>query len=347
MNKLKKFRVTAGKTQAEVAKAVGVSQPNYHRWEAGQAAIPEAQLKKLSKALKTTPEALLGRHPPMEALIYNDEHPDLSYYGDVAIHFRGGGKPLVLAISETEYSSLHRALQMDTPFVSVRSLANQTVAIRTKAISDLYFSSEAYDDFGPEHDTYEHAPVQIPDPRDWEIIECLATDDDAGLAEDFAEADVKRVEKMIMITDEQYKQLVTDGHIKPEDLESERAKNQAETELALSLARDIKYQFSTGQQRIVSYVNEENDIFSAFEDLLEGSELFDDALIRFSAEGYHRAIFINKEALDYVSIPTHKFEAGRVEADAEAIDAAAPDADDEPKVVPIKKKDSRRSGGKP
>src|SRR5262249_29411701 len=158
MNKLKKFRVAADKTQAEVAKVVGVSQPNYHRWEAGQAQIPDGQLKKLAKALKTTPEALLGRHPPMEAHIYDDERPDLSYYGDVAIHFPCGGKPLVLAISETEYRSLHRKLQGDTPFVSVQSLANQTVAMRIKAISDLYFSSEAYDDFGPEHDTYEHAP---------------------------------------------------------------------------------------------------------------------------------------------------------------------------------------------
>jgi transcriptional regulator with XRE-family HTH domain len=32
-NQLKKFRVEAGKIQEEVARAVGVTQPNYYRWE--------------------------------------------------------------------------------------------------------------------------------------------------------------------------------------------------------------------------------------------------------------------------------------------------------------------------
>ena len=40
-----------------------------------------------------------------------------------------------------------------------------------------YFSSEAYDDYGPEHDTYaDHVSLQMPDPRDWEIVEALAAD---------------------------------------------------------------------------------------------------------------------------------------------------------------------------
>jgi|SRR6516162_8538410 len=72
------------------------------------------------------------------------------------------------------------------------------MAIRTKAIADLYFSSEAYDTYGPEHDTYaDHVEVQIPDTRDWEIVEAL--EHDIGL-EDFDRADVQRVQQMIMIT---------------------------------------------------------------------------------------------------------------------------------------------------
>ena len=48
------------------------------------------------------------------------------------------------------------------------------MAIRTKAIADLYFSSEAYDTYGPEHDTYtDHASLQMPDSRDWEIVAAL------------------------------------------------------------------------------------------------------------------------------------------------------------------------------
>src|SRR6266481_8622281 len=173
--------------------------------------FPGEQLKKLAKVLKTSPEALLGRHPPKEARFYdNSAGDDLNYYGEVAIHFCGGGAPLLLSISEEAFSSLHHDLPLNHAFVTVKNLANQTVAIRTKAIADLYFSSEAYDTYGPEHDTYtNHASLQMPDSRDWEIVEALEHDIDP---EDFDRADVQRVQRMIMITDEQYAQLVADGN---------------------------------------------------------------------------------------------------------------------------------------
>ena len=43
-------------------------------------------------------------------------------------------------------------------------------------------------------------------------------------------------------------------------------------------------------------------------------------MIRWEAEGRHRIIFMNKEAFDYVAIPTHKFEEGRVERTAEELE---------------------------
>jgi transcriptional regulator with XRE-family HTH domain len=318
--KLKQFRVAAGMTQAKVAAAVGVAQPNYHRWEVGAAAIPEAKLKKLAKVLKATPEALLGRHLPIRASLYDSSaSDDLSYYGEVAIHFRGGGEPLLLSISEDAFARLHRDLQGDAPFVIAQSLANQTVAIRTKAVSDLYFSSEAYDDYGPEHDTYtNHIDIQIPDARDWEIIECLACDD---TGEDFDPADVERVRNMIMITNEQYEKLVTDGFIKAEDIDSERAKNQVETDRIMNLATKATYQFSTGgKQRSVGVYGSEN-LFDAFYELIDfDGDISAEGMIRWEAEGRHRIIFINKEALDYVAIPTHSFEEGRIERTAEGLE---------------------------
>jgi transcriptional regulator with XRE-family HTH domain len=187
-NQLKKFRVEAGLTQVEVAQAVGVTQPNYYRWEAGQAPIPETQLNKLAKVFKTTRDHLLGRHPPIEAAFYDESAPDeLQYYGEVTIHFVGGGEPLLLSISEDAYSRLYRDLQRNLKFVAVQSLSNQTVIVRSKATSDLFFSSEAYDDFGPsEHreiylNQYKRS-LQLPDPRDWDIIENLCHDLDAVLA---------------------------------------------------------------------------------------------------------------------------------------------------------------------
>jgi transcriptional regulator with XRE-family HTH domain len=131
--KLKQFRVAAGLTQAKVASSVGVTQPNYHRWEVGAAPIPEAKLKKLAKVLKTAPEALLGRHAPIRASLYDDSVPDSqSYYGEVAIHFAGGGAPLLLTISESAFNRMHATLQDDEPFVNVESMANQTVIIRVR-----------------------------------------------------------------------------------------------------------------------------------------------------------------------------------------------------------------------
>lgn len=318
--KLKQFRVGAGMTQAKVAAAVGVTQPNYHRWEVGAAPIPDAKLKKLAKVLKATPEAILGRHPPIKASLYDDSvSDDLSYYGEVAIHFCGGGEPLLLSISEDAFSRLHRDLQGDSSFVTVESLANQTVAIRTKAISDLYFSSEAYDDYGPEHGTYNsHINLQIPDTRDWEIIERLACGEDG--IEDFDAADVERVRKMIMITDEQYEKLVADGHIKAEDLEREREKNQVKTDRILNMALKTTYQLSTGKLRSDVYRHEE--LYDAFYELIDfDGGISADDMIRLEVEGPHRIIFINKGALDYVAMPTHQFKEGSIERTAEEMDA--------------------------
>lgn len=225
----------------------------------------------------------------------------------------------MLSISEEAFSSLHRDLQGNADFVTVKSLANQTVAIRSKAIADLYFSSEAYDDYGPEHGTYtNHVDLQMPDPRDWEIVEALHHE--IGL-EDFDPADVERVQRRIMITDEQYAELVADGRIKPEDLENERKKNREKTDRIFELASLTMYQLSTGQRRGV-YVDDHQDIYQAFYELVEfeGGKPADD-LIRLQAEGGHRIIFINKSALDYVSIPTHQYEAGRVESESSALEA--------------------------
>ena len=121
---------------------------------------------------------------------------------------------------------------------------------------------------------------------------------------------------MIMITDEQYAQLVGDGRIKPEDLETERKKNQDETNRIFKLASTTMYQLSTGQRRDV-YVDDHENLYNAFYELTEfdGGQPADD-MILLPAEGRHRTIFIRKGALDFVSIPTHQYEAGSVEAAA-------------------------------
>jgi len=318
--KLKQYRVKARLTQTELAKAVGVSQPNYQRWESGAAPVPEDKLKKLAKVLKTTIDALQGTHSAIRAGFYDDSvGEDLNYYGEVAIHFCGGGQPILLSISDGAFARLHRALQTCQAFVRVESLANQTVIIRRQAIADVCFTSEAYDYFGFSSEHYaERVELQMPDARDWEIVEAMACDG-VGL-EDFTAEDIQRVTEWIMITDEQYAGLVSDGSIKPENLEAEKAKNQQKTDQIFDLATNMTYQLSNGQRRSM-YIMEPMALFAAFELLLESiDDDPGDDFIRLPVVDWHCIAFLNHNAMDYVILPTHQLEQGRVEMEARLLD---------------------------
>src|ERR1700689_2664364 len=112
--------------------------------------------------MRASLETLLGRHSPIEAGFYDDSvGENLNYYSEVSVQFCGDGAPLLLSISEGAFQHLHRGLQRDLTFVTVESLANQTVAIRTKAIADLYFSSEPYDYCGHEEKVFQDYPDHI------------------------------------------------------------------------------------------------------------------------------------------------------------------------------------------
>ena len=309
-NKLKHFRVGEGATQTAIAEAVGVSQPTYQRWEAGLVDVPEAKLAKLAKVLKTTKEALLGRHPPIKAAFYDNAAPEsLQYYGELAVHFLGGGESLLLSISEEARGNLFRRPGRASKFLILKDLGNRTVAIRNRAVSDLYLSSEAYDDYGPEHrhpGYKDGTPIQFPDPRDWEIIERLACGDTD--LEDFLSEDSERIKSAILITDEQYKKLESDAVIKVEDLDDEKVKNAEFTDQIFEMATSIVYQLSTGQRRTVDVTHCE--LYKAFSDFVEedGEHFDENSSIVLQSEGYHRAIFINPDAVDYISIPTHLLE---------------------------------------
>jgi hypothetical protein len=64
-------------------------------------------------------------------------------------------------------------------------------------------------------------------------------------------------------------------------------------------------------------VSSQEDLYNAFCDLteLDEGELAVNMILS-QAEGADRIIFINKRAADYVSIQTHQYEAGSVEATA-------------------------------
>lgn len=74
-------------------------------------------------------------------------------------------------------------------------------------------------------------------------------------------------------------------------------------------------QFSNGKRQEIGYVD--CNLFECWEQLEDEHHSYSDpgpGLIRLPYEGYHQTVFLNPEALDYVSFPTHKVEGGRVES---------------------------------
>jgi len=209
------------------------------------------------------------------------------------------------------------------------------VTIRHKAISGFYFSSEAYDTYGPDHDDYKLAtPIQMPDTRDWAIVEAIRDEDVAGgdNTSDFAKDDVERVQRQIMITDEQFDDLVAKGAIEPEDLATEKTARAAETDEIVALAHTVTVQFSTGKRREIAHVD--CNLFECIEPLdihypYSGNDDNEPNMIRLPYEGYHRTAFFNPDVLDYISFPTHKIEADEIESyDDGMIDGDEANSDD-------------------
>jgi len=118
-----------------------------------------------------------------------------------------------------------------------------------------------------------------------------------------------------MITDEQWDKLVADGRVKPEELETEKAARAADTAEILALAHTVTIQLSNGKRREIEYVD--CNLFECWERFEDEHYPYSDpdpGLIRLPYEGYHQTVFLNPEALDYVSFPTHKVEGDRIES---------------------------------
>jgi transcriptional regulator with XRE-family HTH domain len=92
---IKRIRLESGKTQAEVADTLGVSQSTYQRWESG--AIPPSieTLEILANVFETTVPVLLGQVASFDMTGVMGRDKSHTYYGQAAIHFQGIGKPLL------------------------------------------------------------------------------------------------------------------------------------------------------------------------------------------------------------------------------------------------------------
>jgi len=77
------------------------------------------------------------------------------------------------------------------------------------------------------------------------------------------------------------------------------------SEKIFEMATSVVYQLSTGQCRTVNVTDCE--LYEAFSDLVDddGGNFDEDSSIILQSAGYHRAVFINPNVVDYISIPTH------------------------------------------
>ncbi|OOG24353.1 hypothetical protein B1C78_08875 [Thioalkalivibrio denitrificans] len=313
---LKKKRLEAGMTQAQVAKAMGMSQPNYQRWEAGSAPIPKSKLKKLARVLKTSAEEILGKKRAFDLFGTDDTvGDDRKYFGEVAVHFAAGG-PLLLPISEAERSSLYRQIQGGSAFIIAESLDNRLVYIRREAVSDVYFSSEAYDTYGPEEYTG-HLGV-LPDDDFWQIVEHMDFPD--SLDGEVDEERIDAVLRQVRLTDEDLDQLVASREVAAEDRDDVKKEAAQTTRELFDRATQILWQLSSGKLRF-ECVGESRVVFEALSAIEIDPDDMDD-VIYLPIEDYHRTVMIRKPEIHYISIPKHIYKQGWIEYAEEELDTA-------------------------
>lgn len=296
MPRLKRLRLAVGMTQADVAKAMGMSQPNYQRWESGAARIPQGKLKKLARTLGTSITEILGNPPAFDRLgIDQSVGDDRTYFGEVAIHFIDQNA-ILLPISEAEREQLHHQFLRTSPFIVAESLDNRIVFMRRDAIADVYFSSDAYDNRGPE--AYPDFVGVFPDDRFWQIVEYLDSPD--TLNDSFEENEVQSVIDQIGLDS-------SSGDDSAQDRETGTGSD-GMAQRFFDRAANMNWQLSFGRSR-QEYVVDDTTLFDTFEPLQDADE--PDDMILLPLGGYHRTILIRESAVDYISIPKQRFNAGR------------------------------------
>ncbi len=213
-------------------------------------------------------------------------------------------------MSEAERSTLHAMLQGSDAFVEVTSLDNRTVFIRRKAVAGVFFSSEAYDDYGPDDYGDQHLGI-YPDDAFWKVVEHY--DSRECLDGEFSDQEIEDVIAKISMTESDLDDLIANGSIQADERDKVREDAKETTDRFLTRARYVTWQLSGNRVRHVS-VSENKALYETFSmlTLSDGDEL-----VYVAPEGYHRSIFVSVATADYIAVPTHKFREGQVESNAE------------------------------
>ncbi|MET3619316.1 transcriptional regulator [Burkholderia ambifaria] len=311
MSPLKKMRLAAGLTQASVAETMAVSQPTYQRWESGNTPVPAAKMKKLARVLGVTVDEILGKRAPFDLFGIDEGVPDdRTYFGEVAVHF--GTKGILLPISEAARSSLHSQLFERRKFLVVETLDNRMVFIRREAVHDIYFSSEAYDTYGP--DDYDDHLGILPDDDFWRIVEHAEMLE--YLDGELSAERISEVLDALYLTDQALDELVKNGEIDEGDRDQVKADAAQRSQELSDRATTISWQLSSGKCRR-EYIGEADVVYSVLTAVEDDDDF--EPMIYLPLEGYHRTIFIASDEIDYIYVPKHKYREAGLEAMDEAL----------------------------
>ncbi|MDO8178133.1 MAG: hypothetical protein Q7T62_07800 [Undibacterium sp.] len=219
---------------------------------------------------------------------------------------------MLLSLSEEARTNLYRNITDEGGFICVESLENQMVFIRRSAIADIYFSSDAYDDYGPE--VYEQSLGLLPDDSFWRVVEfsdCLD-----AIEDDIDKIFIDEVISKILLSEVDLAKLKSSQDLSDQELNQIKEDADKLNQRFINRAQNISWQLSSGKQRSEN-VNENRLIYDVF-----GTFKFEnlDPIICLPVEDYHRTIFINTSVVDYISIPAHKFRDGEIECLENEID---------------------------
>ncbi len=246
--------------------------------------VPPGQQTERNMQHSLIAASLLGDYPasgvPREKSIF---------YGYLAVHFISGS-PLLLPVSEEEGN---RALReyVNRAYVEVRSLDNRIVALRSRAIADIYLSSDDFDTLGPDDSVYESlGPIEV-DPEFWAMAN-LNLDPPYLLEARFSAEKIACMQTTISDLKEAFPEGNWD-------------------ELIRSRAQDVIWRYTGGATRVENLDSRmEYDDVNVYTDVIEWFEMrfnADCAMPRlfWSKHAGHRTISINMKAIDYLSAPLH------------------------------------------
>lgn len=313
---LRKLRLRQFKTQADVAESMGVSQPNYQRWESGSAPVPEGQQKKLAKVLHCTVEEIIGEPIPFDpigikAFNISDDH---TLFGLIVISFGVRGT-LTLPVSVADYDRLFEDLQKKVPFVRTKTFDNRTIFIRPDAVSDVQFIREESDRFVTyqEENKCEDFLGEYPDEKFWTLMEYMHEPFMLPECEDIPEEEFDHVVDHLLGRDEEKDQEEeTPDTPAPERAERIKQENDDNAlEKFYQRATAVTWQLSSGQQRSQGDVEADDlvEIVSYLELDMAGEDFHYD-LLPFKADEDSLSFFIRKAHLDYIWLPTRLLDEG-------------------------------------